>query len=86
MKKQYLLWSVGLAVLFAAFTLVQVTTGTISGTAKDSTGAVLPGVQIVLLNEDTGTSRTVQSDAAGGYLASSLGLGNYRVTATLGGF
>ena len=43
----------------------QVTTGTISGTVSDSTGAVLPGANIVILNEDTGISRTVQADAAG---------------------
>jgi len=64
----------------------QVTTGTISGTVTDSTGAVLPGTNIVIQNEDTGISRTVTTDSAGRYLAPSLTLGNYRVTATLQGF
>ena len=64
----------------------QVTTGTISGTVADSTGAVLPGTNIVILNEDTGISRTVQADAAGRYSATSLSLGNYRVTASMAGF
>ena len=64
----------------------QVTTGTISGTVKDSTGAVLPGVQVVILNEDTGLSRTVSSDARGHYAAPQLSLGNYRVSASLEGF
>ena len=64
----------------------QVTTGTISGTVADSTGAVLPGADIVILNEDTGISRTVQADAAGRYSATTLSLGNYRVTASLAGF
>lgn len=72
--------------LFGALTFAQVTTGTISGTVKDSTGAVLPGGKIVLRNQETGISRTVQTDAAGRYLASSLSLGNYEVTATLEGF
>jgi outer membrane receptor protein involved in Fe transport len=72
--------------LFGAVALAQVTTGTISGTVKDSTGAVLPGAQVVLLNEETGGSRTIQSDAAGRYTASALSLGRYRVTATLEGF
>ena len=72
--------------LSVGITLAQVTSGTISGTVKDSTGAVLPGVEMVLMNEDTGISRTVQTDAAGHYSAPSLGLGNYRVTATLTGF
>ena len=64
----------------------QVTTGTISGTVKDSTGAVLPGVQVVILNADTGLSRTVSSDARGHYAAPQLSLGNYRVSASLEGF
>ena len=66
--------------------LAQVNTGTISGTVTDSTGAALPHTQIVILNEDTGGSRTVATDAGGHYSALSLSLGNYRVTATLEGF
>jgi carboxypeptidase family protein/TonB-dependent receptor-like protein len=78
----FILW-----LLLAATTgSAQVTTATISGTVKDSTGAVLPGAKVVLLNEETGISRTVQADAAGRYSAPSLSLGNYRVTATLEGF
>lgn len=68
-------------VLFA-----QVTTGTISGTVSDSTGAVLPGAKVVILNEDTGLSRTLQTDAAGRYSAPALSLGQYRVTAGNEGF
>lgn len=64
----------------------QVTTGTIAGTVTDSTGAVLPGVNIVILNEDTGVSRTVATDSAGRYSAPLLSLGNYRVTGSLEGF
>jgi len=64
----------------------QVTTGTISGTVIDSSGAVVPGANIAILNEDTGISRSVQADAAGRYSAPSLGLGNYRVTASKEGF
>ena len=64
----------------------QVDTGTISGTVKDSSGAVLPATKIVILNEETGISRTLESDSAGRYLATSLGLGNYRITGTHDGF
>ncbi|MCH8820248.1 MAG: hypothetical protein IIB03_08015, partial [Acidobacteria bacterium] len=32
----------------------QVTTATILGTVSDETGAVLPGVEITVLNQDTG--------------------------------
>src|SRR6266699_4622462 len=64
----------------------QVTTGTISGTVADSSGAVLPGVNVTIQNEDTGIGRTVQSDAAGRYGAQQLGLGRYKVTANKEGF
>ena len=78
---------VALLVLSLASTAFsQAVTGSISGTVKDSTGAVLPGAQVVLLNQDTGFTRTVQSDAAGRYVATSLPLGDYQVTATLQGF
>ena len=87
MEKHKVLRMVGLLVfLSGGITLAQVTTGTISGTVKDSTGAVLPGATVVVLNEETGISRTVATDAGGRYSARSLGLGNYRVTATLEGF
>ncbi len=64
----------------------QMSTATISGTVTDSTGAVLPGAKLTILNEDTGTSRLVNTDAAGRYSAPSLSLGNYRVTASADGF
>ena len=87
MKKHKVLWIVGLLVfLSGGITLAQVTTGTISGTVKDSTGAVLPGAKVVVLNEETGISRTAESDASGHYSVLSLSLGNYRVTATHEGF
>jgi Carboxypeptidase regulatory-like domain len=64
----------------------QVTTATISGTVRDPSGAVIPGVQVVIFNEDTGLSRTVLTDETGHYSAPQLSLGNYRVTASLEGF
>jgi len=64
----------------------QVTTGTVSGTVTDASGAVLPGAKIVILNEGTGVSRAVTADASGRYTAPSLGVGKYRVTASAEGF
>ena len=72
--------------LSTAITFAQTITGSISGTVKDSSGAVLPNAQIQVLNQDTGVSRTLQSDAAGHYSALLLPLGNYQVTATAQGF
>src|SRR5689334_3119127 len=71
---------------FAEVASAQVTTGTISGSVKDGTGAILPNTNVSVLNEDTGISRTMQTDAMGRYLASMLPLGNYRVTVSMDGF
>src|SRR5262245_4245568 len=78
----------GLVFFLLSGTLVsgQGTTATISGTVSDSTGAIVPGTKIVILNEETGISREVASDETGRYTAPSLGLGNYRVTASKDGF
>ena len=64
----------------------QGTTGTISGVVKDSSGAVLPGASVVVLNEETGISRTAGSDSGGRYVVPALGPGQYRVTTSLAGF
>ena len=64
----------------------QVTTGTIFGTVSDETGGVLPGVEITLINTDTGVSRTVITGDEGQYNASNLTLGNWEVQAVLAGF
>jgi outer membrane receptor protein involved in Fe transport len=64
----------------------QVSTGTISGTIKDSSGAVLPGAAITLQNTDTGIGRSVTADSRGYYTAPNVSLGRYEVTAGLEGF
>ena len=71
---------------WASLATAQVTTGSISGTVTDSSGAVLPGVKIELMNEGTGTIRTVSTNSAGRYSAPTLAVGSYRVTGTLEGF
>ncbi|MBI4464250.1 MAG: carboxypeptidase regulatory-like domain-containing protein, partial [Acidobacteria bacterium] len=86
MKASVNAWLLG-AVLFSILSVYgQVTTGTIAGTVSDSSGGAIPAAQVVILNEDTGISRTLQADAAGRYSAPSLNPGRYRVTASLQGF
>ena len=86
MKSKISAW-LWVGVLFPfLFVYGQVTTGTISGTVTDSTGGAIAGSQVVVLNEDTGVPRTLQTDAAGRYSAPSLLPGKYRVTASLPGF
>src|SRR5262249_36727681 len=61
-------------------------TATLSGTIKDQSGAVLPGVQITVANPATSFNRSVVSGERGDYVIPLLPVGNYIVTAELPGF
>ncbi|MET0216189.1 MAG: carboxypeptidase-like regulatory domain-containing protein, partial [Vicinamibacterales bacterium] len=61
-------------------------TAQISGTVRDSSGAVLPGVTVTATQTETGFSRTTVTDAEGLYVVASLPLGPYNLEATLQGF
>ena len=63
----------------------QETTGTILGTLVDQTGAVLPGVKIVITSVDTGQIREVSTNNAGQYSAG-LPVGNYEISFRLPNF
>src|SRR5205807_2644680 len=73
---------VGLAVPAYA----QKTTGDITGTVTDSTGAVLPGVAVTAVCTATNLTRTATTDAQGGYQLPELTVCVYRVTTELPGF
>lgn len=60
--------------------------GAISGTIKDETGAVLPGVTVTVKNTDTGIARELTSDEGGRFSAQNLPPGPYDVTAGIAGF
>jgi hypothetical protein len=64
----------------------QAVSGTLLGGVRDSTGAMLPGVTVVVTNEATGLTRTMVTDANGEYTAPSMPTGPYTVTAELSGF
>ena len=64
----------------------QAVSGTILGFVKDSSGAVMPGVTVTLVNAGTGFSRTVVTDAAGEYTAPLIPTGTYTVSAEITGF
>src|SRR5712692_939900 len=66
--------------------VAQITSATISGTVKDQTGGVLPGVDVVIKNLDTGLSRSVVTDANGYFTVPGLAPGRYEARAGLAGF
>lgn len=61
-------------------------TVTIFGTVTDSSGAVVPGVRIVVRNVQTGLERETQANATGNYVVSQLPVGVYTVTSAADGF
>jgi carboxypeptidase family protein len=58
---------------------------TITGTVTDTTGAVLPGVTITIVNEASGITFEAVTDERGVFRTPAR-IGNYRVTAVLAGF
>ena len=78
-----------LAVLFVFLPLcahAQVSGATLTGTVTDSSGAVVPNVQVSIKNEGTGEVRTVTVDSAGFYSAPNLLPAQYDVSASATGF
>ncbi|PYV21558.1 MAG: hypothetical protein DMG24_19210, partial [Acidobacteria bacterium] len=62
------------------------TTGTISGTITDATGAVVPGAKITVTNKATGLTQTTTTRDNGYYTIVNLPGGEYDVTAEKEGF
>jgi hypothetical protein len=60
--------------------------GGIEGTVFDPSGAVVPGVNITLLDLAQNQNRKIQSDAAGRFEFDNLPAGQYQLTASLQGF
>ena len=58
----------------------------VSGVVKDSSGGVLPGVEVTITKTDTGTTRTVFTGADGAYVLPNLPVGPYKLKAVLQGF
>src|SRR5882672_912722 len=61
-------------------------TAQISGAVQDSSGAVLPGVEITATQTDTGVARMTITNETGYYTLSNLPLGPYKLEAGLPGF
>lgn len=66
--------------------LAQTDLSTIRGTATDATGAVIPGVTVTLLNTETSSARTVETNETGSFEIPLVGPGIYELTAEGDGF
>ena len=61
-------------------------TGSILGTVKDTSGAVIPGAKVTLINDDTGQTLTTLTSSSGEFVFSPLKVGHYSVSASFTGF
>src|SRR5215831_5483852 len=61
-------------------------TAQITGTVRDQTRAVLPGVEVTATQTETGIARSAVTNETGTFVLSNLAIGPYRLEATLPGF
>src|SRR5438067_10197718 len=81
--------------VIAVVVMIAVTTGVvfgqgfsaaISGVVRDTSGAVVPGVNITVKHVESGLTRTTITNETGGYSVPALPVGPYEVTTDLPGF
>ena len=58
----------------------------ISGVVHDTTGAVVPGVSVIVKHVESGLMRTAATNETGGYSIQALPVGPYELTTDIPGF
>jgi hypothetical protein len=86
MRKVGLLGSLIALLGFAGTAMAQTATGQITGTVKDTSGAVVPGAAVKIKGDLTGLARETVTGKAGDYVIPLLPVGVYSVSAELQGF
>ena len=74
------------AALMAVPLCAQVDTGSITGTVKDPSGAVIGGAKVTLTNAGTGAALTTTTDSDGTYKFSPVRIGAYKIDTSAQGF
>jgi hypothetical protein len=88
-KHRTLLFVNALALLLTILALptqAQTNKATIVGTVTDPGGAVVANAKVTVVNTGTNAERTVETNDDGTYVVPLLDIGNYKVTASAGGF
>jgi hypothetical protein len=82
--------SLGVCLLLAPMSIrslnAQVLYGSVSGTVKDQTGAVVPGATVSITNTQTGLTRDGVSDTAGNFVIPNVLEGTYDLSVSMAGF
>src|SRR5437773_118629 len=77
-----ILWILGLA---SPLSQAQVYGGSLTGVATDPSGAVIPGANVVLTDDEKGFKYTATTDSEGRYILRNLPPGKYSLTVTAQG-
>ncbi|MBC7928846.1 MAG: TonB-dependent receptor [Bryobacteraceae bacterium] len=80
-----LFWTT-LTVLLLASVCPAAPSGTILGTVKDASGAVVTGAKVTATNKGTSQSRSAITDEQGNYVLTAMPLGEYSLNSALTGF
>ncbi len=83
---QTLLAMSAVVLLFSATLNAQVDTGSITGTVKDPSGAVIGGAKVTLTNEGTAATLSTTTGPDGTYKFAPVRIGSYKLDATSEGF
>ena len=86
MRRRIMLASCLLAVIAAVPAFAQRTTGTLVGSVKDESGAVLPGVSVALTGANIVGTQTTTTNEQGFFRFAALPPGSYDAAFSLGGF
>jgi len=73
-------------ILVAGTAFAQKDMGSILGTVRDTSGAVVPGAKVTVTDTDRGTTFETTTNATGEYAANPLRIGRYNVTVEKQGF
>lgn len=75
-----------LCVLGSQFALAQSGAGAIEGTVKDTSGAIVPGAVVKIVNSATGVAVSTKTNSAGYYQVPDLFTGYYKITVSAPSF
>jgi len=73
-------------ILGSPLAFAQQSNGTVSGTVRDASGAVIPGATVVLRNEASGTELKTTSNSSGVYVINYVPVATYTLTVSDQGF
>ena len=79
-------WAMVIGVIGGRLIIAQLPTASVLGTAKDGTGAVVPGATLTARQVETGLTRTAVTSADGSYRLAALPVGTYELQIEHPGF